>query len=169
MTGGDEEVILVTKEGQAIRFSEDQVRSMGRSAQGVIGIRLDEGDEVVGLGVANNDADLLVVTEKGFGKRTPFKDYRLTNRGGKGVRTINKTAKTGSIVGIQIVHESNEIMILSREGIMIRMKVSEISQLGRNTQGVTLMRLDESDEVVAVANIVGREEDEVDNEDTKEN
>lgn len=163
LTGGDEEVIIVTKEGQAIRFSEDQVRSMGRSAQGVIGIRLDKGDEVVGLGVANNDADLLVVTEKGFGKRTPFKDYRLTNRAGKGVRTLNKTEKTGSIVGTQIVHESNEIMLLSREGIMIRMKVSEISRLGRNTQGVTLMRLDESDEVVAVANIVGRDdEDEVD-------
>ena len=159
LTNGREEIVLVTKEGQAIRFDEDQIRSMGRSAQGVIGIRLDKGDKVVGLGVANDDADLLVVTERGFGKRTPISEYRVTNRAGKGVLTLNKTEKTGAIVGIQVVHESNEIMLLSLEGIMIRMKVAEISQLGRNTQGVTLMRLDDNDSVVAVANIVGKEEE----------
>jgi DNA gyrase subunit A len=159
LTDGKEEVVLVTKKGQAIRFEEDQIRPMGRSAQGVIGIRLDEGDQVVGLGVANDDADLLVVTERGFGKRTPISEYRVTNRAGKGVLTLNKTEKTGSIVGIQVVHESNEIMLLSVEGIMIRMKVAEISQLGRNTQGVTLMRLTDNDRVVAIANIVGKEEE----------
>ena len=159
LTNGREEIVLVTKEGQAIRFDEDQIRSMGRSAQGVIGIKLDKGDKVVGLGVANDDADLLVVTERGFGKRTPISEYRVTNRAGKGVLTLNKTEKTGAIVGIQVVHESNEIMLLSLEGIMIRMKVAEISQLGRNTQGVTLMRLDDNDSVVAVANIVGKEEE----------
>ncbi len=159
LTDGKEEVVLVTKKGQAIRFEEDQIRPMGRSAQGVIGIRLDEGDQVIGLGVANDDADLLVVTERGFGKRTPISEYRVTNRAGKGVLTLNKTEKTGSIVGIQVVHESNEIMLLSVEGIMIRMKVAEISQLGRNTQGVTLMRLTDNDRVVAIANIVGKEEE----------
>lgn len=162
LTDGKEEVVLVTKKGQAIRFEEDQIRPMGRSAQGVIGIRLDEGDQVVGLGVANDDADLLVVTERGFGKRTPISEYRVTNRAGKGVLTLNKTEKTGSIVGIQVVHESNEIMLLSVEGIMIRMKVAEISQLGRNTQGVTLMRLTDNDRVVAIANIVGKEEEDDD-------
>ena len=160
LTDGKEEIVLVTKGGQAIRFEEDQIRPMGRSAQGVIGIRLNTGDKVVGLGVANDDADLLVVTERGFGKRTPISEYRVTNRAGKGVLTLNKTEKTGTIVGIQVVHESNEIMILSVEGIMIRMKVAEISQMGRNTQGVTLMRLADNDRVVAVANIVGKEEEE---------
>ena len=158
LTDGQAEVVLVTKEGQAIRFEEDQIRPMGRSAQGVIGIRLDEGDQVVGLGTAADDAELLVVTERGFGKRTRFAEYRKTNRAGKGVLTLNKTERTGPIVGIQVVREANEIMLLSLEGIMIRMKVAEISQLGRNTQGVTLMRLGENDQVVAVANIVGKEE-----------
>lgn len=168
LTDGQAEVVLVTKNGQAIRFKEDQIRPMGRAAQGVIGIRLDPGDEVVGLGVADDDAELLVVTERGFGKRTRFRDYRRTNRAGKGVLTLNKTERTGPIVGIQVVRQSNEIMLLSLEGIMIRMKVDEISQLGRNTQGVTLMRLAKDDKVVAVANIVGREEDSESDEEPKE-
>ncbi len=157
LTDGEKDVVLVTKEAQAIRFEEEQIRPMGRAAQGVIGIRLNEGDEVIGLGVANDSSELLVVTERGFGKRTPFKEYRITNRAGKGVLTLNKTERTGPIVGIQVVQEFNEIMLLSLEGIMIRMKVAEISQLGRNTQGVTLMRLAENDQVVAVANIVARD------------
>lgn len=160
LTDGESEVVLVTREGQAIRFSEDQIRPMGRSAQGVIGIRLDETDKVVGLVVVNDDADLLVVTEHGFGKRTPLTEYRQTNRAGKGVLTLNKTKRTGAIVGVQVVQEGNEIMILSLEGIMIRMKVDEISQLGRNTQGVTLMRITGDNKVVAVADIVGRDEEE---------
>jgi len=160
LTEGDSEIILVTSEGQAIRFSEEQVRPMGRPARGVIGIKLDSGDQVVGLVVANDDADLLVVTEQGFGKRTALSEYRQTNRGGKGILTLNRTKRTGPIVGVQVVREGNEIMILSVEGIMIRMKVSEISRLGRNTQGVTLMRLDENDRVVGVADIVGKEEEE---------
>jgi DNA gyrase subunit A len=151
---------LVTSEGQAIRFSEEQVRSMGRPARGVIGIKLDSDDFVVGLTVANDDADLLVVTEQGFGKRTALSEYRQTNRGGKGVLTLNRTKRTGPIVGVQVVREGNEIMIISFEGIMIRLKVSEISKMGRNTQGVTLMRLSEGDRVVDVADIVGKEDDE---------
>ncbi len=160
LTEEDSEVLLVTKNGQAIRFSEDQIRPMGRSAQGVIGIRLDAGDQVVSLVVASDDADLLVVTERGFGKRTALSEYRQTNRAGKGILTLNKTERTGPIVGAQVVREGNEIMILSVDGIMIRMKVSEISRLGRNTQGVTLMRLDDKDRVVAVADIVGKEDEE---------
>jgi len=151
LTDGDSEVLLVTQDGQAIRFAEEQIRAMGRPARGVIGIRLDEGDWVVGLAVVSDDADLLVVTERGFGKRTSLAEYRSTNRAGKG---------TGPVVGVHVVREGNEIMILSVDGIMIRMKVSEISRLGRNTQGVTLMRLDQDDHVVGVADIAGREEEE---------
>lgn len=158
-TKGEAEILLVTKKAQAIRFLEEQIRPMGRQAQGVIGIRLDAGDEVVGLGVVAEGADLLVVTDRGFGKRTSLEEYRAINRGGKGVLTLNRTERTGSIVGIQVVQESGEIMLLSVEGIAIRMKVAEISRMGRNTQGVTLMRLDADDRVVAVANIVGREEE----------
>lgn len=160
LTEGDSEVLLVTSDGQAIRFLEDQVRPTGRPTRGVIGIKLDAEDYVVGLVVVSDDADLLVVTEQGFGKRTALSEYRQTNRGGKGILTLNKTKRTGSVVGVHVVREGNEIMILSVEGIMIRMKVSEISRLGRNTQGVTLMRLDENDRVVGVADIVGREEEE---------
>ena len=159
LTDGNSEILLVTRDAQAIRFSEEQIRPMGRSAQGVIGIRLDAGDEVVGLAVASDDADLLVVTEQGFGKRTSLAEYRQTNRAGKGILTLKKTERTGPIVGVQVVREGNEIMILSVEGIMIRMKVSEISKMGRNTQGVTLMRLDENDRIVGVADIVGKEEE----------
>ncbi len=159
LTKGSGEVILVTKNAQAIRFAEEQIRPMGRQAQGVIGIRLDSGDEVVGLGVVADGADLLVVTDRGFGKRTPLEEYRAINRGGKGVLTLNRTERTGSVVGIQVVQESGEIMLLSVEGIAIRMKVAEISRMGRNTQGVTLMRLDTDDKVVAVTNIVGRDEE----------
>jgi DNA gyrase subunit A len=164
LTEGDSEILLVTSEGQAIRFSEEQVRAMGRPARGVIGIKLDAGDQVVGLVVASDDADLLVVTEQGFGKRTALSEYRQTNRGGKGVLTLKRTERTGPIVGVHVVREGNEIMILSVDGIMIRMKVSEISRLGRNTQGVTLMRLDENDRVVGVADIVGKEDEEDEDE-----
>jgi len=168
LTDGSKELVLVTQEGQAIRFAEDQIRSMGRSAQGVIGIRLDPDDKVVGLGVVADGADLLVVTERGFGKRTPLDEYRPVNRGGKGVLTLRKTERTGLIVGILVVHESSEAMLLSKEGIAIRIKVDEISQMGRNTQGVTLMRLDDDDEVVAVANIVGKDDEDESTSDADE-
>jgi DNA gyrase subunit A len=160
LTEGDSEVLLVTSDGKAIRFSEDQVRPMGRPTRGVIGIRLDRDDYIVGLVVVSDEAELLVVTENGFGKRTALSEYRQTNRGGKGVLTLNRTKRTGPVVGVQVVREGNEIMMLSVDGIMIRMKVSEISKLGRNTQGVTLMRLDENDRVIGVADIVGKEDEE---------
>ncbi len=160
LTDGSSELMLVTKYGQAIRFAEEQIRPMGRTAQGVMGIRLDDQDEVVSLAAASDDAELLVVTEKGYGKRTAISEYPLQNRAGKGVITLKKNERTGPVVGAQVVREGNEIMLLSIEGIMIRLKVAEISLQGRNTQGVTLMRLDENDRVVGVADIVGREEEE---------
>jgi len=160
LTDGSSELMLVTKYGQAIRFAEEQIRPMGRTAQGVMGIRLDDRDEVVSLAAASDDAELLVVTEKGYGKRTAISEYPLQNRAGKGVITLKKNERTGPVVGAQVVREGNEIMLLSIEGIMIRLKVAEISLQGRNTQGVTLMRLDENDRVVGVADIVGREEEE---------
>ena len=160
LTDGNSELMLVTKYGQAIRFAEEQIRPMGRTAQGVMGIRLDDRDEVVSLAAASDDAELLVVTEKGYGKRTAISEYPLQNRAGKGVITLKKNERTGPVVGAQVVREGNEIMLLSIEGIMIRLKVAEISLQGRNTQGVTLMRLDENDRVVGVADIVGREEEE---------
>ena len=160
LTDGNSELMLVTKYGQAIRFAEEQIRPMGRTAQGVMGIRLDDRDEVVSLAAASDDAELLVVTEKGYGKRTAISEYPLQNRAGKGVITLKKNERTGPVVGAQVVREGNEIMLLSIEGIMIRLKVAEISLQGRNTQGVTLMRLDENDRVVGVADIVGKEEEE---------
>jgi DNA gyrase subunit A len=160
LTDGSSELMLVTKYGQAIRFAEEQIRPMGRTAQGVMGIRLDDQDEVVSLAAASDDAELLVVTEKGYGKRTAISEYPLQNRAGKGVITLKKNERTGPVVGAQVVREGNEIMLLSIEGIMIRLKVAEISLQGRNTQGVTLMRLDENDRVVGVADIVGKEEEE---------
>lgn len=161
LTDGQQEIILTTAEGQTIRFSEDQVRAMGRNARGVKGITLDENDYVIGMDVVSNGEDLLVVTEKGYGKRTGIDEYRITNRGGKGIKTLNKTDKTGRIVGAKMVYENNEIMLISHEGIMIRMAVADISRLGRNTQGVILMKLQENDKVVAAAHLVGRDEEKI--------
>ncbi|HHW71782.1 MAG TPA: DNA gyrase subunit A [Firmicutes bacterium] len=158
LTDGSSELVLVTKNGQAIRFAEEQIRPMGRTAQGVTGIKLEEHDEVVALAVANDEADLLVVTEKGYGKRTPISDYPLQNRAGKGVITLKRNERTGPVVASHVVREGSEVMILSIEGIMIRIKVADISRQGRNTQGVVLMRLDEKDRVVDVAD-AGMEED----------
>jgi len=160
LTDGSQDIMLVTKDAQAIRFHEEEVRDMGRNARGVKGITLDDGDQVIGLGVADNGRELLVVTENGFGKRTQVSEYRRTRRGGKGVRTLNMTKKTGPLAGIQLVQESNEIMIITLEGIMIRIPVTDVSQQGRTTQGVTLMRIEQNDRVVAVANIVGRDDEE---------
>lgn len=159
LTDGQQDIILVTSEGQAIRFPEDQVRSMGRTAHGVRGIRLGDADKVIGMDVVNDNAQLLVVTENGFGKRTNLSDYRITRRGGKGIKTLHRTDKTGPLVAMRVVHENNEIMLISVEGIMIRMSIADISAQGRNTQGVKLMRLDENDRVVALAHIVAKAEE----------
>ena len=158
MTDGNSEIMMGVKSGRAIRFSEVKVRATGRGAIGVAGIEVeDENDEVVGMICVNPETDksrtVLVVSEKGFGKRTAVDEYRFTNRGGKGVKTINVTGKTGSLVGILDVAESEDLMITCKSGVTIRMKVSDISEQGRATQGVKLIRLDEGDEIAAITKL----------------
>jgi len=159
LTQGDEEIILVTKEGMSIRFNETEVRPMGRAAMGVKAITLNPGDEVVGMNVAVPDGQLLVVTEKGYGKRTSLEEYRAQGRGGKGIKAINKTERTGGVVGVKVVSEEDELMLITQGGIMIRQSVADIPLFGRNTQGVKLMRLEEDERVVAVALVAGKNED----------
>ena len=159
LTDGRQDMLLVTQSGQAIRFPESEVRPMGRAARGVKGITLEEGDWVVGMDVVSPQRDLLVVTKNGYGKRTPLSEYRITGRGGKGIRTIQVTERNGPIAGVKVVREEDEIMMISQEGIMIRISVKDIPRLGRSTQGVRLMRLAEADYVVALAQVVGRSED----------
>lgn len=160
LTDGNEEIMLVTAMGQAIRFHESEVRPMGRQAQGVRGIRLESGDFVVAIDTVRDDTDVLVISANGYGKRTPIKEYRITGRGGKGVRTLNVTAKNGPIVGARIVREDEELMAISAQGVMIRMAVADISRQGRSSQGVTVMRLGDGDSVQAIAELAGKEEDE---------
>jgi len=158
MTDGKSEIMMAVKTGRAIRFSESKVRPTGRGAIGVAGIEVDDAhDEVVGLICVNHVADasrtVLVVSEKGFGKRTAIDEYRFTNRGGKGVKTINVTEKTGKLVGILDVAEKEDLMITCKSGVIIRMKVSGISEQGRATQGVKLIRLDEGDEIAGITRL----------------
>lgn len=162
LTDGSEHILLVTAQGQAIRFPEDTVRGMGRATRGVIGVRLEEGDSVVAMDVVRPGAELLVVTELGYGKRTDLDEYRVTNRGGKGIRTLHVTDRNGEIVSASVVRDGEEIMLISAEGIMIRMKVDDISRQGRATQGVRLMRLDDADRVVALAHVRSKDEDDGD-------
>ncbi|GAV24083.1 DNA gyrase, A subunit [Carboxydothermus islandicus] len=160
LSTGQEEVIIGTKKGMAIRFSETDVRPMGRTAKGVRGITLSPGDEVIGLEVVDEQAELLTVTSKGFGKKTPFSEYRVQSRGGKGIINMKVTQKNGEVVGIVAVRPEDEVMAISGEGIMIRVKAAEISTQGRATQGVTLMKLNKDDQLTAVAKIAAQEEEE---------
>ncbi|HRE37089.1 MAG TPA: DNA gyrase subunit A [Chitinophagaceae bacterium] len=158
LTDGKSEIMIAVKSGRAIRFSEEKVRATGRGAIGVAGIEVeDENDEVVGMICVNPEKDasrtVLVVSEQGFGKRTPVDEYRFTNRGGKGVKTINVTEKTGSLVGILDVAENEDLMITCKSGVTIRMPVSGISEQGRATQGVKLIRLDDGDEIAAITQL----------------
>jgi DNA gyrase subunit A len=163
MTDGKCEIMMAVKSGRAIRFSEEKVRATGRGAIGVAGIEVDdEKDEVVGMICVNPETDasktVLVVSEKGFGKKTAVDEYRYTNRGGKGVKTINVTEKTGSLVGILDVSETQDIMITCKSGVTIRMPVSGVSEQGRATQGVKLIKLDEGDEIAAIIQIDDQEQ-----------
>ncbi len=166
MTDGNSEIMMGVKSGRAIRFSETKVRATGRGAIGVSGIEVDEAaDTVIGMICVNPETDkektVLVVSEKGYGKRTPVDDYRFTNRGGKGVKTINITEKTGKLVGLIEVLETDDLMITCKSGVTIRMNISNISEQGRATQGVKLIRLDEGDEIAAISKI--SEQDKSDN------
>ncbi|HUQ97167.1 MAG TPA: DNA gyrase subunit A [Chitinophagaceae bacterium] len=157
LTNGNCEIMLAINSGRAIRFPESKVRSTGRGAIGVAGIEVEsEDEEVVGMICVNPstpERTVLVVSEKGYGKRTPVDEYRITNRGGKGVKTINVTNKTGKLVGVLDVAESEDLIITCKSGITIRMKVAHISELGRATQGVKLIRIDERDEIAAITRI----------------
>ena len=170
LTEGDSEVILADRKGRAIRFPETAIREMGRTATGVKGMNLDANDEVVGMICmrANTDDDVLVVSQKGMGKRSKLEDYRVTNRGGKGVKTLNLTDKTGDLIAIKNVNDNNDLVIINKSGIMIRMKVSELRQMGRNTQGVRLINLEKKGDVIASVCKVASAPDEADEEETSE-
>ncbi|MCJ8211124.1 DNA gyrase subunit A [Mucilaginibacter sp. RS28] len=163
LTTGNSEIVMALKSGRAIRFNESTVRPMGRTATGVRGITLDgPDDEVVGMIAINSpETTVLVVSEKGYGKRTDIEDYRVTNRGGKGVKTISVTEKTGKLVAIKDVTDQDDLMIINRSGIIIRIAVSELRVMGRATQGVRLISLKDNDEIASVAKIEHSEEDEI--------
>src|SRR3989338_5985703 len=154
LTDGNKEIILATRNGIAVRFNESNVRSTGRSAQGVRGIRISADDDVLGMVVATDDKTLLTVTENGYGKRTNIAEYRLINRGGSGVKNIICSERNGFVVSINSVSEEDEIMLITKRGITIRMPVSKVSVIGRVTQGVTLIKLESDDKLVSVAKIV---------------
>ncbi|WP_088036654.1 DNA gyrase subunit A [Evansella clarkii] len=159
LTDGDREMIAGTKKGMSIRFHESDVRLMGRTATGVKGISLQEDDEVVGMDIIETDQDVLIVTDKGFGKRTPVEDYRVQTRGGKGIKTCNITDKNGDLVSLQVVANDHDLMIITTNGVIIRMHVDEISTTGRITQGVRLIRVGEEEHVSTVARVNILDED----------
>ncbi|GHE73247.1 MULTISPECIES: DNA gyrase subunit A [Roseivirga] len=172
LTNGDNHIIIGKRSGKVVHFHESDVRAMGRTAAGVRGVTLEgDDDKVIGMVcVSRDDANLLVVSEKGYGKRSPIDDYRITKRGGKGVKTINITEKTGNLVSIKEVIDSDDLMIINKSGITIRISVADLRVMGRATQGVKLIRLQEGDEISSVEKIEQMEEDaELDNELTDEN
>jgi DNA gyrase subunit A len=156
--GQNSDIILATKDGMSIRFHHNDVRDMGRATTGVKGIELEKGDEVIGMVVVRRDASLLVVSEKGYGKRSELSDYRVQKRGGKGIITLKKSEKTGSIVALKEVIPDDELMMITRQGVIIRLPVDGIRVIGRNTQGVKVMNLDAGDTVVDVARVVKEDE-----------
>ena len=162
LTSGDSQVMLALKSGKSIRFEEAKTRPMGRTASGVRGITLGhENDEVIGMVAVNDmDSNILVVSEKGYGKRSKLEDYRITNRGGKGVKTLNISEKTGDLVAIKNVDDSNDLMIINKSGITIRMSVEDLRVMGRATQGVKLINIKDTDSIAAVAKVMHEEEDE---------
>ncbi|HVR35378.1 MAG TPA: DNA gyrase subunit A [Methylomirabilota bacterium] len=160
LTSGHDDVVLITREGMSIRFSEEDVRSMGRPAAGVRGIKLDKSDAVVALAVVVNDATLLVAGERGIGKRTDFGEYRQQSRGGKGIITMKTSEKTGNVVGALTVKDADEIMLITYGGQMVRTAVKDIREAGRNTQGVKLINLDSGDRLQAIAQVISEAQEE---------
>lgn len=163
-TSGNDNVIIITKQGKCICFSEDDVRPMGRSAGGVKAITLENGDEVVSMELVQPDEELLVVTSKGFGKRTPVSEYKIQTRGGKGLLTYDKSKfkKTGELVGATVVDDEDEILLINSNGVIIRIKADEISKLGRATQGVRIMKTSDETNIISLAKVI-REEEHVEN------
>jgi DNA gyrase subunit A len=169
LTTGDSQIMLAAKSGKAIRFEEVKTRPMGRTASGVRGITLNgDGDEVIGMvSINNTDSSILVVSEKGYGKRSSLDDYRITNRGGKGVKTINITDKTGKLIAIKDVTDNDDLMIINKSGITIRMEVKDLRIMGRATQGVKLINIKDNDEIASVAKVAREDDEEV--EDPEQN
>ncbi|WP_447950818.1 DNA gyrase subunit A [Chryseobacterium koreense] len=169
LTSGNSEIMIATKNGKCIRFPEEKARAVGRSSIGVRGISLDHGDEVIGMIVVNDvqNETVLVVSEKGYGKRTAVEDYRVTNRGGKGVITLNITEKTGNLIAIQAVTDEDGLMIINKSGVAIRMNMDEMRVMGRNTQGVRVINLKKGDEIAAIAKVeMDKEVEEDESEET---
>ncbi len=163
LTNGQQEIIIGTHEGMACRFNEKDVRDMGRTAAGVRGVRLDEGDKVIGMiAPTRSGTTVLVVSEEGYGKRSEVSDYRLTRRGGKGVITMKATEKTGKLVAIKEVVDNDDLICVTKDGLVIRQHVAEIRVMGRNTQGVRVVRLNDGDRLAAVANVPADEDSEID-------
>ena len=152
LTSGNAEIMIAAREGKAIRFNESTVRAVGRTSMGVRGISIEEDDEVVGMICIEPDAkrDVLVLSENGYGKRTDLDEYRITNRGAKGVKTINVTEKTGKLISIQAVTDGNDLMIINRSGLTIRTAVDQIRLAGRATQGVRIINLRDGDAIASV-------------------
>jgi DNA gyrase subunit A len=159
VSDGTNEIILATRSGLACRFHEEKVRAMGRTAYGVRGVTLEDGDVVVSMVVVKRASALLTVCENGYGKRSEISEYRLTNRGGKGVINIKTTDRNGPVVAVKEVVDDDELMIISLHGIIIRMSLAAIRVMGRATQGVRLINLDEGDKVIDVARVVKAEEE----------
>jgi len=160
LTNGNNEIVLVTKDGMSIRFHEEEARDMGRSATGVWGIRPEKGDYVVGIEIVDPNATLLVAGEHGIGKRTPFEEYRQQSRGGKGIITIKTTDKVGSVVGALSVTDADEVMLSTAQGQTVRISCKDIRICGRNTQGVKLLTLNEGDKLVAIARVISEQQEE---------
>ena len=161
MTDGKNDIVIGTSNGFAIRFNEKDVRDMGRTATGVRGVRLGKGDKAVGLLVIRSDkATVLVVTEKGYGKRSDIEDYRITKRGGKGVITVKTTDKVGKLIALMEVVDRDELVIISTQGMVIRQSVKDLRVMGRNTQGVRVIRLNEHDSIADIARVVPEEDEE---------
>ena len=159
LTDGNQEIILSTAEGQSIRFKEEQVRPTGRGTFGVVGMKLDPEDKVVSMEILSLGADILTVAEGGYGKRTAMDEYRLQSRGGKGIITMKTTDKTGRVIGVQLVTEDDQLMMITNIGKIIRLRIKDIRVIGRNTQGVRLIELEESERVVSVARLAEKEEE----------
>jgi DNA gyrase subunit A len=159
---GRDDILMVSRRGQAIRFHETDVRPMGRDSSGVQGMRLRGDDEVISVNIAQDDADVLVVTENGFGKRTRVSDYPVKGRGGMGVKTVQLTETKGQLAGSRVVREGYQVMLISTGGTVIRMRADDIKRSGRATQGVIVMRLREGERVSSLAPVVESEDEKVD-------
>ena len=161
LSSGEQDVLLATNNGKSIRFNEGQIRSTGRKTKGVTGIRMSfKDDYVIGMLVVKREGQVLVVSSKGFGKRSMLEEYREQKRGGKGVFTLKANSKTGKLISILEVVENDDLMIITSEGIMIRQSIERLNIIGRNTQGVKLLKLDEKAQIASVTKVIKEEEEE---------